>query len=244
MSTTATQTGAGDVDIGQVFSRSFDILFRNLVKFVALNAIVFLPLLAYQLVFQRTLGGGQATNAIGGLLGFVLAFVAQAAALYGAFQQMRQKPFEIGESLQKGLRRLGPVVGTAICAGLGTMFGFILLIVPGLILLTMWYVALPACVLENVGPFEALSRSAFLTKGNRWKVFGIAVVIGILAMIASFVLTAVLGFAIGWIGIIVASYLSDVLIYSFGSVVVAVVYHDLRVAKEGVDVERIVAVFE
>jgi len=242
MSTTATQTG--DVDIGQVFSRSFDILFRNLVKFLALNAIIFVPLLAYQLVFQRTLGGGQVTSAIGGILSFILVFVAQAAALYGAFQQMRQKPFEIGESLQKGLGRLGPVVGTAICAGLGTMVGFMLLIVPGLILLTMWYVALPACVLENVGPFEALSRSAFLTKGNRWKVFGIAVVIGFLAIIATLVLTAVLGFAIGWIGVIVASYISDVLVYSFGSVVVAVLYHDLRVTKEGIDVDRIAAVFE
>lgn len=244
MSTTATQTGAGDVDIGQIFSRSFDILFRNLVKFLALNAIIFLPLLAYQLVFQRTLGGGQLSTSIGGILGFILAFVAQAAALYGAFQQMRQQPFEIGESLQKGLRRTGPVIGTAICAGLGTMLGLFLLVVPGLILLTMWYVALPACVLENVGPFEALSRSGFLTKGSRWKVFGIALVIGILAMIATLVLTAVLGFAIGWIGVIVASYISNVLVYSFGSVVAAVLYHDLRVAKEGIDVERIVAVFE
>jgi hypothetical protein len=104
--------------------------------------------------------------------------------------------------------------------------------------------AIPACVLEGTGPYEAVSRSAFLTQGRRWKVFGIALVIEIVSVIAAMALTAGLAFIIGDTGAVVGSYTLDVAVFSFQGVGVAVLYHDLRVAKEDVDVERIAAVFE
>ena len=39
------------------------------------------------------------------------------------------------------------------------MLGFILLIVPGLILFTMWFVATPACVVERLGPMRSLGAA-------------------------------------------------------------------------------------
>ena len=57
------------------------------------------------------------------------------------------------------------------------MIGFILIIVPGLILITIWSVAAPVVVLENPGVFAALRRSRELVRGNGWQVFGVILVL-------------------------------------------------------------------
>jgi len=249
----------GDVSVGRVLSRSFELLSGSFVKFVILTAIVWAPSLVYQLFFfppSSGIGtGGAATLAALGkvglgrtlvnlLLPLTLSVISQAALLYGAFQQMRGRPFDVGSSLQKGLGRFFPVLGAAICLGLGVGFGTLLLIVPGIILWTMWYVAIPACVLEGIGPFEALSRSSFLTSGSRWKVLGLALVIVLIIAVPGAILQSVLGFTLGWSGLVIGAYVGRVLGGALAAIVAAVLYHELRVAKEGVDVDRIAAVFD
>jgi hypothetical protein len=164
--------------------------------------------------------------------------------LYGAFQQMRGRPFDVGVSLQKGLGRFFPVLGAAVCAGVGIGLGTLLFVLPGIILATMWYVAIPACVLEGMGPFAALSRSASLTRGSRWKVFGLSLVIALTIAVPAAILQGVLGFTLGWTGLVLGNYIGRVLGGAFAAITAAVLYHDLRAAKEGIDVDRIAAVFE
>jgi hypothetical protein len=84
-----------------------------------------------------------------------------------------------------------PVLGTLFLAGfmaaIGIFFGTVLLIVPGLYLLTIWAVISPAIVVERRGVFDAFGRSRQLVRGNGWKVFGTvaaAMLIGILAALA------------------------------------------------------------
>ena len=125
-----------------------------------------------------------------------------------------------------------------------TLLGTLLLIVPGIILWTMWYVAFPACVLEGIGPFEALSRSSFLTSGSRWKVLGLALVIVLIIAVPGAILQSVLGLTLGWSGLVIGAYVGRVLGGALAAIVAAVLYHELRVAKEGVDVDRIAAVFD
>src|SRR3954465_10034229 len=57
---------------------------------------------------------------------------------------------------------LGPLLWTAPLAGLGAFGGFLVFIIPGLILLTQWAVAAPVVVCEPRTPFEALGRSRHL----------------------------------------------------------------------------------
>jgi hypothetical protein len=87
-----------------------------------------------------------------------------------------------------------------------------------------------------------MSRSAELTKGYRWKVFGVIV----LMVLIEAVVGGVIGLAFRGLGGISGSLVSTVwnaLTMAFDGVVCAVVYHDLRVVKEGVDIEQIAAVF-
>ena len=72
----------------------------------------------------------------------------------------------MGGLVNEAMPFLWPLIGAGILSGIGIGIGFILLIVPGLILLTIWAVIAPAIVVENRGVFEAFGRSRELVRGN------------------------------------------------------------------------------
>jgi hypothetical protein len=119
-----------------------------------------------------------------------------------------------------------------------------LLIVPGLILMTMWYVIYPSCIVERRGVFASMERSSALTKGHRWALFGTWLLLAIAGAILGAVVSALVGLT-GNTGLVMAGSLAwSALASAFGIIFTVVVYHDLRVAKEGVDIRQIAAVFE
>src|SRR5258708_6163912 len=139
----------------------------------------------------------------------------------------------------------------AILAGLGIAFGMVLLIVPGLILATMWAVAIPIAVVEKMGATASLSRSAALTRERRWRVFGAVFVSGLLAVLV--------GAAIGGAArgpayparghrpptlMVAVSWAAGAIFQAFNACVVATLYYFLRRDKEGVDIHQIAAVFD
>jgi len=84
-----------------------------------------------------------------------------------------------------------PLIGAGILAGIGIAIGLVLLVVPGLILLTIWSVIAPVIVVEHSGVIDAFGRSRALVKGNGWQVFGVIVVVFLITAIVSFVLRAI-----------------------------------------------------
>ena len=115
-------------------------------------------------------------------------------------------------------------------------------------LLMMWSMGMPACVVERLGPFRSLARSRALTKGRRWRILGLLLLTLIIGRIVSAVLDAILGLGpAGSIGAAATQTISlvwDAIWTAFFAIVIVVTYHDLRVAREGVDTEQIAAVFE
>ncbi|HEY2228412.1 MAG TPA: hypothetical protein VGI22_11880 [Xanthobacteraceae bacterium] len=98
-------------------------------------------------------------------IGPVLGSLSQAIVLYGAFRDMCGKPVRLRESIRVGLRRFYPVLGLAIAVTLIGLLGIVALVVPGLMAFTRWFVAMPACVVEECGVFASMRRSAELTRG-------------------------------------------------------------------------------
>jgi hypothetical protein len=245
--------GGGDFQVGRVLNRGFDLLLGDFLKFFGMAVIIWLPILLLSLfggaLFAFAGGDAQNMNSAALVVGaitmaivfLILSVLSQAAVLYGAFQKMRGQTFTIGTSFSQGFARLLPIIGMLIVMGLALAFGFVLLIVPAFILTAMWYVALPACVIERLGPLASLGRSASLTKGDRWKIFGIYFLIFIANQIVSAVLSRILG---GGIVSAIGNFLWVALVSAFQSIVVAVTYHDLRAAKEGIGVDRIAQIFE
>lgn len=73
----------------------------------------------------------------------------------------------LAESYGWGLRRWWPLFVCMLLMNILAGVGFLLLLVPGIILSLMFAVATPVVVIEDRGPFAALERSTQLTKGNR-----------------------------------------------------------------------------
>jgi hypothetical protein len=240
----------GDFRVGRVFNRTFTVLSRNLLPFCIVTAIASLPNFLYAQVGAGPAGttavdpGASAIRlVVGVILSIVLSALAQAIVLYGAFEDMRGKPVNLIESTKIGLGRILPVIvvaiGSAILAGLA----MILLIVPGLIVMTMLLVATPACVVERLGPFKSMGRSAQLTKGHRWKVFGlwiVTIIVGGITQVALVRLAAIGGYPLQ----LLVQFVVGAVWGAFYAILAVVTYHDLRVAKEGVDTDQIAAVFD
>lgn len=81
-----------------------------------------------------------------------------------------------GDLIRSALPVVGPLVGAAVLSGIAIGIGLFLLVVPGLILLTIWAVIAPAIVIERTGVFAAFGRSRQLVRGNGWAVFGVILV--------------------------------------------------------------------
>jgi hypothetical protein len=234
--------------VGQVFNRTSAILSRNLLPFCLINFVCGLP---SALIYAPRLGLAPSGNAtlglmfiLGGLGTMILGTISQAVVLYAAFDDMRGRAVNFAESFRVGLRRFFPILGVVICVVFLAMRAAVLFLIPGIIVITMLYVAVPVCVVERLGPIKSMRRSAQLTKGNRWRVFGLwfaTLLVGAMAkgMLQQIALTA------GGPRLGIAVILLWSAVYSAFSAVLAVVaYHDLRVAQEGVDTDQIASVFD
>jgi Membrane domain of glycerophosphoryl diester phosphodiesterase len=243
----------GPFRIGPIFGRAWSVYIANFVKFTAVALVIALP----QLFTAR--GESGVGNALTFLaifvVGIILNTVGQAVILYGAFHTMRGRVFALGQAVQRGLSRFFPIIGLAILAGLGITIGMLLFIVPGIMLAVRWSVALPACVVENLGPLAAMRRSAELTRGHRWKIFGLFLLVLVIVIVAATVIALVVGAAAGVmtvvtgsiVGVVVAGLLTligDAIYTAYGNIVLVMLYHDLRVARDGVDTDQIAAVFD
>ncbi|MGO1074858.1 hypothetical protein [Inquilinus sp. CA228] len=237
--------GIGDFRVGDAFSRSFEIFSRHFVAFLVLALLSNLPVFLYLFVLTQGVGAGNPGMAAGisGFLGFLGSLIANGAIIYGVVQTLRNQSFSVGRCLTIGLSALIPILGVSITVGVLVMLGMILLIVPGIMVFCAYYVAVPAAVVERPGVFASLSRSGVLTKGHRWRIFGILVVV----VIASAAVQALAEVILGTMGLYAAVFgplaLTSI-VSAFGAVVNGVVYYQLRVAKEGVDIEEIARVFD
>jgi hypothetical protein len=133
----------------------------------------------------------------GQLLAFIVsitaAFLLQ-AALVKAVEDVRDGRVDLsfGETLQAARPAVGRVAVTSILAGFAIAIGFILLIAPGLYLLTVWAVIVPVIVLEGVGTGAAFSRSQALVKGYFWQVFGTLALVFVLLIAVGLVIGLIL----------------------------------------------------
>jgi len=119
-----------------------------------------------------------------------------------------------------------PLIAVSILAGLGIGIGFVLLIVPGLFLLTMWSVVAPVTVIERPGVFSAFGRSWALVRGNGWPVFGTVVLVFLLVIAAS-IAAALIGLVLGDVGRAILSWIFDALTQPVAALTASVLYFTL-----------------
>jgi hypothetical protein len=182
---------------------------------------------------------------------------------FGAVQSLRQQPAPIGQVLATGVVsfvRVIPVVFvvgafTGVFMMLPLLFGLwlgqgaamlsLLFMIPGLIFMIMFFVAVPVAVLERQGLRGALRRSLELTRGNRGTIFAFLIlmglVLGLVGVLTDYAFSAMRRDRLepAWVEIT-----KNLLITSFRATAPAVCYFLLRRGKENVDAKQIAAVFD
>lgn len=99
---------------------------------------------------------------------------------------------------------LGPLIWTALIVVLGVIAGFLVFVVPGIVLGTWWSVSAPALVIERTDPMQAIRRSRELVRGHGWEVFGVLLVTVAIVIVVSVVFQS-LALAVGDSGIAYAA---------------------------------------
>jgi uncharacterized membrane protein len=178
----------------------------------------------------------------------VLSAIATAATVFIVSESYLGRPLSAGEALNRATPFLWRVIACSILTGLLVMVGFLLFLVPGIVLLCGLILAFPALVLEPGSTASgALARSWALTRGSRWRIFGMLLTLGLLLYVPIVALTALAALVLpdaptgsvmsgGLIGLVMAAVV-QLFLYPLFYCVLTVSYYDLRVRKEGFDLE-------
>jgi hypothetical protein len=248
--------------------------------FIVLAVAVFASALAAFARQTATPSPEQIGGAIAGIIGFVLVavvvaivlFSAQSASLVdAAARRYLAKDVSIGEAFRAGLSASGRLIVAGILVFLAIVgvwavlfivaaitnqflafaLAFIAAIVVSAYLACSWLVAPVVVVIEKMGPIAALGRAWRLSDGNRWRIFGIQVLLLILNLVLSILIGGLFGglaaaggqsSPAGQIGV---SSILESLVNLASTIIWApvewiaftVLYYDLRVRKEAFDLQ-------
>jgi hypothetical protein len=201
------------VTIGGTLSEAWNLYKRFLGRFFLTALIVYAILDLFSGIAASAAGDGWVSELVWGLIAAavgVIGYFWVQAALVETVNDVRDGRADrsIGDTYRAVQPALPAAIIGGILAGIGITIGFILLIIPGLFLLTIWSMLIPVIVLERRSAGEAFSRSREVVRGHGWSVLGLVVVTFLLVAIASAVIRALFtplpDFLEAWLGGLVA----------------------------------------
>ncbi len=181
------------------------------------------------------------------LLGGLAALLATAACMKAvADAYLRTEP-DWKESLRAARSRFGSLVWLSVLYLLLLIPAFLALIIPAIWLGIAWALSYPVLMLEGTRGRKALGRSFRLVKGRWWPTFGVVVLSFMIAGVLQFFVLGIMSVALlfgveeSLLGTVVVNAVgttvAGVIATPFQAAATALVYFDLRVRKEGLDIE-------
>ncbi len=189
-------------------------------------------------------------NILGAVVAWVGSILLQGTVLKAAINGFNGKKTSFGDALATGFGRFLPLLGAGILISIGTMLGFILLVVPGIILSIIWVVTAPVIVGEKRDVLSSMGRSRDLTRNHRWAILVLIIVYLIVAWVLGLGATF-LGMAGGAAGatdqlalFALVDTVVAILVSVFSSAGVSALYFELRSSKEGMVPDQIASIFD
>jgi hypothetical protein len=241
---------------GVLLDRAFRLYTSNFSLLLGITAAAYVPFYLIMLTIESRLSANvQAPSAGLSTLLFQIAFmvlwasiafpIAGGAATYAISERYLGKDVTISEALRLTLSRFWQLSVAQITATIRVMFGFLLLIVPGILWILSYSLAVPAILVENQKAIPSLTRSRDLVKGHRGKVFCILLVISLLQWIAILGVSMISGMifniesASGGVLNSATVNLASIFVTPLGIVATILLYYDMRIRKEGFDLEML-----
>jgi hypothetical protein len=240
---------------GELLDRTFSLYRSHFALFFGIFALPHLCVLAVQcLAFAFQTSGTQLRNAlatavfgiVAALLSVVVAAASQAATVVAVSNVHLDRPAGVMDSFSKVKNQITGVIGLSLKIGILVGLACLALIVPGILLMIRWSLAVPAKILENKNSGEAMSRSSELSQGNRGRIFVIWFLFMVLSIGVTMLLQWPIGMAagvsgraaVGWqLASLVATFISTCLVGPLATIAFSLVYYDERVRKEAFDLQ-------
>jgi hypothetical protein len=256
----------GAMSVGDILDRGLKLLVARLPIFYAINLIILVPLILLQMALpfiqsSERPGSPEAALATLGwfffyaLLSLILQPLATAAILYVISQEFVGEHPGIGAAFRFGFHWFGRVLGASFLAGMIVGVGLLFCLVPGIIFLIWYSFVAQVVVVEGLAWGRALSRSKDLSEGYRLRVFGLLALFIVMGVI--------LGAALGILQVVIPTQelvvtesgpaavpnlrntvihnvmgaLVNILVGTFQAICMTLLYFDLRIRKEGFDLE-------
>ncbi len=208
----------GDLGVGAAFAEIFRIYRDHAAVVLSIAAIIFLPItLLSEIIAQYSeVGAGTVSLCLSGSAAYLFSgVVAPLAATAPGGPRIGEEASASLGALWKGVL---PSAATLVFAGLlytvATSIGVLLLIVPGLILVTIWAVAPTVARLEGASSRVAFIRSRDMVRGRGWQVFGLLILLTLVILAGSLLIQSLAigilkedtGSFIGsWLGVVVVT---------------------------------------
>ncbi len=225
----------------EIIDAAFSLLKRDYLKFVTIMAIGYLPYLIAFMLVTRAVGSEATAVAFTAVLMMVVSMfwltVVNAGMTVAASEIYLGREIDIAAALRHTLSRFWPIVAAGFLRILAMFIGFFFLGVGAIWAWVTFFAATTIVVLEGVSSVDSMRRSAELTSGFRWPVLGTLAVtyivstgLVLLATIpAMFIDTEVLP--------TVLTTIATILVQPMNALVETLLYYDLRIRKEGFDIE-------
>jgi hypothetical protein len=215
----------------RVVSRAFTTLVRNGATFGALIALAAIPERA---IYHLIDPANPFASSISSIVLSLCIIVLQGALTKGAFDSFQGEPVTLGRCLDKGVKSFLPLLAIGFLSALGIGAFALLLIVPGVWLALGWSVVVPARIAETTGIGASFARSTELTRGYRWQILGLSLMLVAVTVLVAAVMAPLWGISLGGLSIfLLRNWLVRLVLAAITALCLASLYYELCLAKEG-----------
>jgi hypothetical protein len=221
------------VSVGGILGEAWRLYTKFFARFFLIAAIVFGIINLLNALLGWAIGHGSGVALLVALITTVVSLIGtfwvQGALVY-AVEDVRDGRIDssIGDLYERVQPYLGTLILAGILAGVGIAIGFVLLIVPGLILLTWWCLIVPVIALEGKRVGESFGRSRELVRGHAWTVFGIIIITVLASAIASGVIQSIFSFLNPFFRYWIGGTIANAIVDPFLAVALTLMYFHLR----------------
>lgn len=245
--------------VGEILDTSFSLYRRHFGALATVALVCTGVPLALRLFLEA--GGGFLANlplaVLYTLSLVVLNLIATGATVFVVSESYLGRPISAREALRRATPYIGRILVCSLLMAVVVGLGFLFFVIPGLMLGVGLALAIPVVVIEpRGGASAALSRSWELTRGARWRIFGLGLTLLVLLYVPVVAVTGLFAVVLpatgggigpasnGAIVAIAIGGLVQMFIYPLFYCVLTVTYYDLRVRKEGFDLELLASTLQ
>jgi len=225
---------------GEILDGAFVLYRRHFAVLVAAALLPSLPPMAYRMV--ATAAGGVPPGAQSVL---VVYDTAVTILLWGALvglcsSAVTGEPVSLGAAYRRAREHFWRLLGISFVSGFWILLGLVFFVVPGVVAFVFLFLSSHVALNEGAGVLKSVERSWELSRLNRWRLTGVALVTGVISMLPFLLLGAGLGmieeqvpWVVGMSGLF--EILLVALMYPFLAASATLLYYDFRVRSEALD---------